>query len=115
MAVKGAGGRKETCSMHPENPAAGRCAQCHTPVCKECIIKKGGSIFCSETCVAANEQFKGTYKGPANLSKNYFHRIFQGIVYIVILILIVELLAYMKYDFFVNLAQKFPWYSWLHR
>jgi len=110
MAVKGIGGRKETCLKHSDRPAVGRCVQCHTPVCSSCAIKKKEGIFCSEDCYEAHQQFASTYKGPAKLSKNYMHKIVQGVIYLAILIGLAEVMALLKFPFFINLVQRFPWH-----
>ena len=38
------------CLNHPHRDAAAVCAACGKPLCSECILKAGDSIYCSEAC-----------------------------------------------------------------
>lgn len=38
------------CLNHPDTPAVTRCASCSKPICKQCIVSRNGSNYCSETC-----------------------------------------------------------------
>jgi len=112
MAVKGLSGRQETCLKHPDRKAISRCATCHAPVCKECAVKRGKSIFCSESCAESAASFKESYKGPAKLSKGYGHRLVQAVIYIAILYGLLFILAVpMKMGFAQKILNLLPWHS----
>ena len=38
------------CLNHPHRDAAAVCAACGKPLCSECILKAGDSVYCSEAC-----------------------------------------------------------------
>lgn len=41
---------ESVCLNHPDTPAVTRCATCSKPICKQCIVSKNGSSYCSRQC-----------------------------------------------------------------
>ncbi len=39
------------CLRHPDREATARCVVCGKPLCRECVIRRGRLVFCSEECV----------------------------------------------------------------
>jgi len=112
MATKGLSGRAETCTNHHDRKAVARCAACHTPICKECVVTQGKSKFCSTTCAANAESFRDSYKGPAKLSKNYGHKLVQAAVYIGVLYGLLLILAFgLKMGFAQSILNFLPWHD----
>jgi hypothetical protein len=63
------------CINHPGTNSAAHCAQCHKPICKNCIAaSSGGGHFCSLICEAENIKFRRDFKGgvkpPSNIVGN---------------------------------------------
>jgi hypothetical protein len=50
------------CLNHPSTPAAANCAQCHKPVCDECVVMGGEVAFCSNECIEKYRVFKARYR-----------------------------------------------------
>ena len=43
------------CLQHPDRLSTTRCANCGKPLCRECVIRNGRNVFCSERCI---EEFR---------------------------------------------------------
>ena len=62
------------CLNHPSIPAVSHCAQCHRPVCAECVAATEGKTgFCSERCLVEHRAFRRRYdatrpRGPGRLA-----------------------------------------------
>ena len=39
------------CLRHPDREATARCFVCGKPLCRECVIRRGRLVFCSEECI----------------------------------------------------------------
>ena len=51
------------CLRHQDRPSVVNCAQCHDPLCKECVHQVfDGAKFCSQDCVQKYKEFKAKYK-----------------------------------------------------
>ena len=51
------------CLTHMDVPAAAHCAQCHRPMCEDCIVgSEGDADFCSTQCQADNRKFYRQYR-----------------------------------------------------
>lgn len=58
-------GRTHHCLKHQGVPAATHCAQCHAPICEECIVaEEGDAAFCSVECLAGYRRFHMRYRVP---------------------------------------------------
>ncbi len=38
------------CFNHPEELAVAKCTDCGKPICRECLVYREGSVYCSEEC-----------------------------------------------------------------
>ncbi|NOY82821.1 MAG: hypothetical protein GXP31_17630 [Kiritimatiellaeota bacterium] len=45
------------CLKHPDRESTARCCSCGKPICRECVVRRGRSVFCSEQCI---EEFMRT-------------------------------------------------------
>jgi hypothetical protein len=54
-----------SCLTHQDRPATVHCAQCHRPICNQCIaIRRGSAAFCSKACDQKWRQFQARYRPP---------------------------------------------------
>ncbi len=57
--------RTHHCLNHQGIPAATHCAQCHKPICRDCIVaEEGKAAFCSVECLAGYHRFHQRYRVP---------------------------------------------------
>ncbi len=55
--------RERHCLDHPGVPAVVQCAQCHHPLCEDCIAQsEGDADFCSVECLASWLRFYSRYR-----------------------------------------------------
>ncbi|HYF50008.1 MAG TPA: hypothetical protein VEJ63_11410 [Planctomycetota bacterium] len=50
------------CINHTDRAATSRCSCCHKPICNECVLKSGGSVFCSQACIEGAARFNKNFK-----------------------------------------------------
>ena len=98
------------CVNHPERNATARCSSCHKPICGDCVVQDGGSVFCSQKCAEGAARFYARYKpdrGPGLFTK--LKNVVVSLVALAILIAAaVAVCAYVfKIPFFVNLLKKY--------
>jgi len=87
MAVKGLG-RTETCMEHPDRPAVARCANCHRPVCSECVVTTADGKFCSHTCAQKAADFRKRARKIKAPGTSGIGKIVKAVVWVVIVIVI---------------------------
>ena len=77
------------CLNHPHRDAAAVCAACGKPLCSECILKAGDSIYCSEACqlkgAASQARSAEVISTPAKVDSKARKRFW--ITFIIVLIL----------------------------
>ena len=50
------------CVNHTSRTATARCATCHKPICDECVVKSGGSVYCSQVCADNAAKFAANFR-----------------------------------------------------
>jgi len=86
MAVTGLG-RKETCIVHHDRPAAARCGRCHKPVCSECVVSTSDGKFCSRDCAGKAADFRAA-KGKFGKPKRKLAGLIKKVVILVIVVFV---------------------------
>lgn len=75
------------CLNHPDTPAVTRCATCGKPVCKNCIVNKNGSNYCSQVCADNAQKSAGRVSEVMESRKRADSR--RGVRTLVILIILI--------------------------
>ncbi|HEY3321282.1 MAG TPA: hypothetical protein VGP72_12500 [Planctomycetota bacterium] len=95
------------CVNHPTREASARCGCCHKPICRECIVKSSGAVFCSQTCASNAARF-----GNLQLSQpGIFSKIKDTLVGLIGLLFVVAAVVFigakvLNIGFFVNLLKS---------
>ncbi len=67
--------RKHHCRTHQGVQAVAHCAQCHTPICADCVAARDGrALFCSESCLEAHGDFYREYGPPGRSRPRWVRR-----------------------------------------
>jgi len=86
-------GRAGYCINHPSRPADFRCAQCHKPLCRDCVIEDGGDTFCSRKCLSRYRTFHRGYEEQAGKTPLSTVLVRVGVVVLVLLVVVLLLSA----------------------
>ena len=78
---------ESVCLNHPDTPAVTRCATCGKPVCKNCIVNKNGSNYCSQVCADNAQKSAGRVSEVMESRKRADSR--RGVRTLVILIILI--------------------------
>ena len=97
------------CVNHPNLSAEARCVCCHKPVCGGCVIREGGSTYCSERCIENTASFKQKFR--ADGGRGFFGTLKYYFVTLVGLAVVLALGVFicakvLNIPFFVNLLKK---------
>ena len=67
--------RRHHCRNHQGVEAVAHCAQCHTPICADCVAaEEGEALFCSESCRDAYLSFYREYGPPGKSRPRWVRR-----------------------------------------
>ena len=79
--------KEHDCLNHPGVPAAVHCAQCHKPICEDCIVEtRDGSAFCSTKCFDFNQAFYDGYDDLQPRGRSWFGLAVGAVVVLAILV-----------------------------
>ena len=68
--------RRHHCRTHQGVQAVAHCAQCHTPICADCVgAQEGKALFCSESCRDAHQNFYREYGPPGKSRPRWVRRV----------------------------------------
>ena len=81
------------CLNHTDRQSTAKCSTCFKPICYECVVRRGRSVYCSQRCVEAHGRKMGGLSRSASRERALQRRTFLIRAAIVLVVAAVAIAA----------------------